>query len=74
MDEHGKPVPASHYGLPEDWPDEVVAITTFEERDGKTILTMRYEAFPAGEFLENTVIGWNEQLDKLDEILRQAGK
>lgn len=70
MDEHGNPVPASHYGLPADMPDEVVAITTFEERDDKTILTIHYEGFPSGEFLENTVIGWNEQLDKLEAILR----
>ena len=70
MDEHGTPLHASHYGLPADWPDEGVAITTFEERDGKTTLTIRYEGIPAGDALDNTVIGWNEQLDKLEAILR----
>jgi uncharacterized protein YndB with AHSA1/START domain len=70
MDEHGMRVPPAQYGLPADWPDEGVAITTFEELDGKTTLTIRFEGIPAGEMLKNMILGWNEQLDKLAATLR----
>jgi uncharacterized protein YndB with AHSA1/START domain len=30
-DENGKPVPASHYGMGEDWPAELLVRVTFEE-------------------------------------------
>jgi uncharacterized protein YndB with AHSA1/START domain len=64
-DEHGTPMPASQFGLPPDWPDETVAVTTFEERDGKTTLTLRYAGIPADAMQEMMVAGWNESLDKL---------
>ena len=42
----GTVVPASHYGLPGDWPPEVVMTVTLEERDGRTMMTVREEGIP----------------------------
>src|SRR5262245_29973397 len=33
-DEHGNLVPASHYGLPGDWPEELMITVMFEEHEG----------------------------------------
>ena len=45
---------------------------TFEERDGGTALTMRqsyFEPMPPAEALGGAAQGWNEQLDKLEELI-----
>ncbi len=70
-DEHGNVVPASHYGMAEDFPLEMDVIVTFEEQDGKTTMTLRHVGLPAGEMSELTGEGWNESFDKLAESLRQ---
>lgn len=69
-DEKGNRVPASHYGMPGDWPDELVVTVTFEEQDGKTKLTLRHAGMPA-EMSDDATAGWNESLDKLAETLAQ---
>jgi len=71
-DAGGNPVPASHYGIPEDFPSETLTTVTFEEQDGKTKLTLRTEGMPAGEASESANIGWNQAFDKLAEYLSQA--
>lgn len=64
-DEKGNPVPASHYGMPGEWPEEMLLTITFEEREGKTHLTLRHEGTPAGEMSEMTAAGWGESFDKM---------
>ncbi len=64
-DEQGNQVPASHYGMPGEWPEEMLLTITFEEREGKTHLTLRHEGTPAGEMSEMTEAGWGESLDKM---------
>lgn len=72
-DEHGNPVPASHYGMTADFPMEMLVTVTFEDLGGKrTRLTLRHEGMPAGEMGEMAGQGWNESLDKLAESLRAA--
>lgn len=68
-DERGNIIPASTYGLGEDWPDELVVTVTFEDVGGKTKLTLRHAGIPAGNMKEMTGAGWNESLDKLAESL-----
>ena len=69
-DAEGNPVPASHYGLPGDWPDEVLLTVTFEDLpEGKTKVSVRERGIPdivAGM----TGLGWNESMDKLAESLK----
>lgn len=68
-DEHGNPVPASHYGMPGDWPVEMLVTVTFEEHEGGTRMTLTHEGIPAGEMGEMTSAGWNQSFDKLAAAL-----
>jgi uncharacterized protein YndB with AHSA1/START domain len=70
-DEHGNPVPASHYGMAGDWPSELLVTVTFEEHEGKTKMTLRHVGIPAGEMKEMAGVGWNESFDKLAETLEK---
>jgi uncharacterized protein YndB with AHSA1/START domain len=68
-DEHGNPVPASHYGLPGEWPAEIMVTATFEDIEGrKTKITVREVGLP-GVMTELASLGWNQSFDKLTEIL-----
>jgi uncharacterized glyoxalase superfamily protein PhnB/uncharacterized protein YndB with AHSA1/START domain len=64
-DEKGNVVPASHYGMPGDWPPELVVTVTLEEVGAKTRMTLRHEGIPAGRMREDCIAGWNQSLDKL---------
>lgn len=68
-DEEGKVVPASHYGMGGDWPQELLITVTFIEQEGRTRLTLHHAGIPAGEMSELTETGWNESFDKLAELL-----
>ena len=71
-DADGNVVPASHYGMPEDVPLEMLLTVTFEEYEGKTRMTLRHLGLP--EAIERDAsTGWNQSLDKLaEELVRQA--
>ena len=69
-DEKGNVVPASHYGMPGEWPLELLVTVTFEEAAGKTRMMLRHEGLPAGTMSEQTEAGWNESFDKLTAILK----
>jgi uncharacterized protein YndB with AHSA1/START domain len=68
-DEHGNPVPASHYGFEGFWPAEALVELTFEEEEGKTRMTLRHTGLPADETTQMAHTGWNESFDKLAEHL-----
>lgn len=68
-DEKGKVVPASHYGIAEDFPLEMVVDLTIEEHEGSTTITLKHIGLPAGVMSELTSAGWNESFDKLAELL-----
>lgn len=71
-DENGNVVPASHYGFPDDFPLEMLVTVTFEEvAGGKTKLTLRHAGMPKAES-EGANSGWNQSLDKLAELLKDA--
>lgn len=71
-DEKGNTVPASHYGLSDDFPLEMLVTVMFEEQDGKTKLTLKPSGIDgiSATDRENMEQGWNESFDKLVEILR----
>jgi uncharacterized protein YndB with AHSA1/START domain len=71
-DENGNVVPASHYGMTDDFPLEMLVTVTFEDLGGKTKMTLRHEGLPAGETLEGAGSGWNESFDKLAASLGRA--
>ena len=70
-DEKGNPVPASHYGMGEDWPDDLLVTLTFEQHDGKTQFTLRHAGIPA-QIREMCAAGWNGSFDKLAEVLAKS--
>ncbi len=67
-DETGKVVPATHYGMTEDFPLEMLVTVEFEDIDGKTKMTLRHEGLPASD-KQGAGVGWNESFDKLAESL-----
>jgi uncharacterized protein YndB with AHSA1/START domain len=67
-DEKGNIVPASHYGMQEDWPQELLVTVTFGEDDGKTIMTLQHVGIPSG-MLSDCEDGWSGSFDKLEGIL-----
>ena len=71
-DENGNIVPASHYGMSDDFPLELIVTITFDEVDGKTQMTLTHIGTPVGEMSEMTQAGWNESFDKLAESLNQG--
>jgi len=69
-DEKGNVVPASEYGMPGDWPLELIVTVAFEEHGGRTEMTLRHEGIPEGHMKEECEAGWNESFDKLAESLK----
>ena len=67
-DAEGNVVPASHYGMPEDFPLEMLVTVTFEEYEGKTKMTLRHVGLPS-IIEQDAGAGWNESFDKLAEYL-----
>ncbi len=68
-DEKGNIKPASDYGMPGNWPAELLITVTFEEGDGVTQLEMVHEGIPP-VMREECLQGWNESLDKLGENIK----
>jgi uncharacterized protein YndB with AHSA1/START domain len=66
-DEQGNKLTPGHYGMP-DWPTEMLMTVTFEEKDGKTTMTVRQvsatDVLPeAGK--KDAERGWGESFDRL---------
>lgn len=70
-DAEGNVISAEEHGLSGDWPEELLIVVTFEDKDGKTKMTMKQVGVPAGEMTEMTTAGWNQSFDKLAESLKQ---
>ena len=69
-DEKGNAVPASHYGMGDNWPEELLVTITLQAEGNKTKMTLRHVGIPAGDMAEMTSAGWNESFDKLAESLK----
>ena len=68
-DEEGRPVPASHYGMPGKWPKEILLRVAFADaRSGGTKVTVREAGIP-GAMIELARLGWEQQLDKFADAL-----
>lgn len=70
-DEQGNVVPATHYGMGEDFPLEMLVTVTFEGQQGETKMTLRHEGMPLADE-EGAGQGWNESFDKLAAALAAA--
>ena len=70
-DAEGNPVPASQYGLPGDWPAEILLTVTVEDRGGRTAMTVREDGIPA-EMAALSELGLRQSIDKLADYLETA--
>lgn len=70
-DEKGNVVPATYYGMGNEYPLEFKVDVTFENQGNKTKMTLKHWGYPAGEMNESAIVGWNESFDKLDDLLRR---
>jgi uncharacterized protein YndB with AHSA1/START domain len=68
-DEKGNITSGSDYGLPGDWPRELLITFELEEADGATKLHLLHEGIPP-EMHDECVKGWNESFDKLEENIK----
>jgi uncharacterized protein YndB with AHSA1/START domain len=69
-DAEGNVVPATYYGMPADFPLEMLVTVTFEDEAGKTRMTLKHENLPAGEMSEQTGAGWSQSFDKLADSIK----
>ena len=68
-DEKGNIKPASEYGMPGKWPEELLITVYLEEADGATKMKLRHQGIPA-EMRDECIQGWNESLDKIEENIK----
>ncbi len=69
-DEDGNLVQPAQYGLPADWPAEMLLTVTFTEQEGRTKLTVRQSVSLALARSIGAVDGWNQSFDRLAEQLK----
>ena len=68
-DEKGNIKSASEYGMPGDWPQQLLITFELQEADGATKLRLQHEGIP-DEVHDECVKGWNESFDKLEKNIK----
>jgi uncharacterized protein YndB with AHSA1/START domain len=69
-DEQGNRVPATHYGMSADFPEETLTTITFEDiGGGRTRMTLRQAIPSALAEREGAFVGWNQSFDRLAAYL-----
>ena len=68
-DENGNVKSAAEYGMPGDWPKELLITFELEEADGATKLRLQHDGIP-DEMHDECVKGWNESFDKLERNIK----
>jgi uncharacterized protein YndB with AHSA1/START domain len=68
-DEKGNIKSASEYGMPGNWPKQLLISFELEEADGATKLRLEHEGIPE-EMHDECMKGWNESFDKLQRNIR----
>lgn len=70
-DADGNVIPATQFGFPADFPEDMVMTVTFEALSGnRTKLTISSYSALEGEMRENARLGWETSLDKMAEVLK----
>jgi uncharacterized protein YndB with AHSA1/START domain len=71
-DAEGNTVPATYYGMSAEFPLEVQVLITFEEEDGKTMLSLHYPGIEgiSDTDLRNMEDGWHTSLNKLETVVK----
>ena len=69
-DRDGNVVPATEYGLGEDFPLVTLVTVVLEETASGTRMTMTHSGIPEGQTADDTAVGWAESFEKLAAALR----
>ncbi len=70
MDKDGNIIPASAYGMQDDFPDKLTVTLTFAEKGpNATVFTLTHAGMPDGKTRDLAKQGWEESLDKLEKCL-----
>lgn len=68
-DAEGNKISPAEYGMPGEWPEEMLVTVTFEDvGEGKTKLKIVHEGHPA-EMADMANEGWNQSIDKFEAAL-----
>lgn len=68
-DEKGNIISASEYGLPGNWPKELLITFELDEADGATKFKLTHKGIPE-EMHDDCVVGWNQSFDKLERNIK----
>lgn len=73
-DEQGNIVPPSQYGMEPLFPSEMLISITLQERSGVTRLELKHSGTTglSDEDRRNMEIGWNESLDKFQQVVESV--
>jgi uncharacterized protein YndB with AHSA1/START domain len=71
-DEQGNPVPAERYGFNAAHPLETLVTVTFDERGGRTTVTLRHEIPASVPERSRAAEGYRQSLDRLADLLAVA--
>lgn len=66
-DSNGSIISGNDIGMPGDWPEVLLLTAEFQEHEGKTLFLLKHEGIPP-EAYEDCVQGWQECLDKMNEL------
>lgn len=69
-DPEGNVVPATYYGMSPGLPKELLLTVTLEQDGEKTQLILGHEGMPSGKDSDDARDGWNQSLDKLEDLLK----
>ena len=73
-DEKGNVVPASYYGMGDDWQADFLVTITLQEHQGRTTLTLEHVGLPEGEHSQMAAAGWNGSFDKMARALERTAR
>ena len=71
-DAEGRPVPPAHYGMSASHPAETLVTAIFDDRGGKTRLTLHHSIPESSDVFEECRQGWTEMLERLAEGVRRT--
>jgi len=67
-DQDGNVVPASAYGMPGEWPENLVTVTFDKFGNGECQMVAVHAGIPA-EMHDECIDGWNSTIDKLQNLV-----
>lgn len=68
-DKDGNIISPNSVGMPGKWDEDMILTVEFEEMGDKTKVTITHTGHPE-EMMQNATMGWNQSLDKMEQVLK----